>query len=159
MFDKAPTSIITDQDKAMCNAIPKVFPRVKNRFCAWHIKKHFLEHLQPLCLQFKDSFDDDCHEWYRSRSIEEFEEKWEALRVKYKIEKDSWLANIYTKAYLKDTFLAGMKTSGRSESINAFFGGYVNSNTMLNDFVIQYDKVITSQRDAEEDEDFKTKKL
>ncbi|XP_061356572.1 uncharacterized protein LOC133300996 [Gastrolobium bilobum] len=65
--------------------------------------------------------------------------------------------NHWVKAYLKDTFFAGMPTSGRSESINAFFDGYVNSNTMLNDFVTQYDKAIKSRRDAEEDEDFKTR--
>ncbi|XP_061340011.1 protein FAR1-RELATED SEQUENCE 5-like [Gastrolobium bilobum] len=63
----------------------------------------------------------------------------------------------WAKAYLKDIFFAGMTTSGRSESINAFFDGYVNSNTMLNDFVIQYDKAIKSRRDAKEDEDFKTR--
>ncbi|XP_061355825.1 protein FAR1-RELATED SEQUENCE 5-like [Gastrolobium bilobum] len=65
--------------------------------------------------------------------------------------------NHWAKAYLKDTFFAGMTTSGRSESINAFFDGYINSNTMLNDFVTQYDKAIKSRRDAEEDEDFKTR--
>ncbi|XP_061365391.1 protein FAR1-RELATED SEQUENCE 5-like [Gastrolobium bilobum] len=50
-----------------------------------------------------------------------------------------------------------MTTSGQSESINAFFDGYVNSNTMLNDFVTQCDKAIKSRRDAEEHEDFKTR--
>ncbi|XP_061360344.1 protein FAR1-RELATED SEQUENCE 5-like [Gastrolobium bilobum] len=65
--------------------------------------------------------------------------------------------NHWAKAYLKDIFFAGMTTRGRSESINAFFYGYVNSNTMLNDFVTQYDKAIKSRRDAEEDEDFKTR--
>lgn len=57
---------------------------------------------------------------------------------------------------MKSTFFTGMTTSGRSESINAFFDGYVTSNIMLNDFVIQYDKSIASRRKKEEDEDFVT---
>ncbi|XP_061343800.1 protein FAR1-RELATED SEQUENCE 5-like [Gastrolobium bilobum] len=162
MFDRSPVAIITDQDKAMGKSIAKIFPGARHRFCAWHLKKHVMEHSQSLRAQFKDNFDADFREWYKSQKIDEFEGKWEALKNKYDIRAGSWLANMYTsrhhwaKAYLKDTFFAGMTTSGRSESINSFFDGYVNSNTMLNDFVIQYDKAIKSRRDAEEDEDFKT---
>ena len=49
-----------------------------------------------------------------------------------------------------------MTTSGQSQSINSFFDGYVNSRTMLNEFVLQYDKAVESRRTVEEDEDFKT---
>ncbi|KAK3004796.1 hypothetical protein RJ639_019929, partial [Escallonia herrerae] len=41
---------------------------------------------------------------------------------KYSIEENSWLSNMYkirqhwAKVYLKDTFFAGMTTSGRSDS-------------------------------------------
>ncbi|XP_063941179.1 protein FAR1-RELATED SEQUENCE 5-like [Daucus carota subsp. sativus] len=59
----------------------------------------------------------------------------------------------WVKAYLKDTFFAGMKSSQRSESMNSFFDGYVNSNTPLSDFVDQYEKAIASRRDTEEKED------
>ncbi|XP_061370187.1 protein FAR1-RELATED SEQUENCE 5-like [Gastrolobium bilobum] len=163
MFDKSPIAIITDQDKAIGKAIAKIFPKARHRFCAWHMKKHVMEHTQALRSQFKESFDVDFRAWYKSRSIDEFEGSWESLKTKYDIKEGTWLANMYVsrhhwaKVYLKDTFWAGMTTSGRSESINAFFDGYVNSNTMLNDFVTQYDKAIKSRRDAEEDEDFKTR--
>nr|GEZ09064.1 hypothetical protein [Tanacetum cinerariifolium] len=40
MFDKYPASIITDHDKSICNAIHKVFPNTRHRYCSWQIKKH-----------------------------------------------------------------------------------------------------------------------
>ena len=61
-----------------------------------------------------------------------------------------WLLKMYrlrenwVNAYLKDTFYSGMKTSQRSESINSFFDGFVNSNKKLVEFVHQYNKVVTT---------------
>ncbi|XP_052627548.1 protein FAR1-RELATED SEQUENCE 5-like [Lactuca sativa] len=161
MFSKYPNAIITDQDKAMGNAIKKVFPDARHRFCAWHIKKHELEHLRPYISRYSD-FQESYKEWVMSDTIEEFETMWEVIRDKYKLENNCWITDMYNqrihwaKAFLKDIFLAGMTTSGRSESINSFFDDFVNSSTMLNDFLVQYDKAVVSRRAAEEDEDFKT---
>ncbi|GJR75310.1 FAR1-related sequence 5-like protein [Tanacetum coccineum] len=161
MFDKHPTAIITDQDKAMGNAILKVFPNTRHRYCAWHINKHEREHLQPLkthCTDFKELH----KEWVKSNTVVEFETIWEVLCDKYKFDKNSWIREMYkkrshwAKVFFKDVFLAGMTTSGRSESIHSFFDGFVNSKTMLNEFIIQYDKAVEARRAAEEDEDFKT---
>jgi hypothetical protein len=43
MNDQAPRAIITDQDRAMKNAIAIVFPETQHRYCMWHIRKIFLE--------------------------------------------------------------------------------------------------------------------
>ncbi|KAL4574102.1 hypothetical protein LXL04_020926 [Taraxacum kok-saghyz] len=158
---KYPNSIITDQDKAISNAIKKVFPNSRHRFCTWHIKKHELEHLRTYVTSYID-FQESYRKWVKSDTIEEFEATWDVIRGKYKVENTSWLSDMYTQrtqwvtAFLKDIFWAGMTTSGRSESIHAFFDGFVNSRTMLNEFVIQYDKAVESRRASEEDEDFKT---
>ncbi|XP_078165598.1 protein FAR1-RELATED SEQUENCE 5-like [Carex rostrata] len=37
MFDKAPNSIINDQDPAMKAAIKVVFPKTVHRCCQWHV--------------------------------------------------------------------------------------------------------------------------
>ncbi|XP_074355907.1 protein FAR1-RELATED SEQUENCE 5-like [Apium graveolens] len=109
----------------------------------------------------------------KCRTIEQSEECWSVLCEKYKphyeepltdsqkniMKSWKWIVNMYVKrhhwvkAYLKDTFFAGMKSSQRSESMNSFFDGYVNSNTLLSDFVDQYEKAIASRRDTEEKED------
>ncbi|KAL8124228.1 hypothetical protein AgCh_012025 [Apium graveolens] len=47
-----------------------------------------------------------------------------------------------------------MKLSQRSESINAFFDGFVHNSTPLYEFIDQYDKAISYSRDKEKDEDF-----
>ncbi|XP_023747714.1 protein FAR1-RELATED SEQUENCE 9-like [Lactuca sativa] len=84
------------------------------------------------------------------------------MRIKYEVKSNCWLNDMYNqrihwaKPFLKDIFFAGMTTTGRSESINSFFDGFVNSRTMLNEFIVQYDKAVESRRAAEEDEDFKT---
>ncbi|KAK2990920.1 hypothetical protein RJ640_028697 [Escallonia rubra] len=97
-----------------------------------------------------------------AETIEDFEAGWVDLNEKYDVKGIFWIQNMYNlrahwaKLFLNDTFFAGMTTSGQSESIHLFFDGYVNSNTMLNEFVVKYDKAVYNRRHAEEDEDFKT---
>ena len=43
---------------------------------------------------------------------------------------------------LKDCFWAGMSTTQRSESMNVFFDGFVNSKTNLKQFVKQYENAL-----------------
>ncbi|XP_071735706.1 protein FAR1-RELATED SEQUENCE 5-like [Rutidosis leptorrhynchoides] len=161
MFDMHPTAIITDEDKAVRNAIKKVLPNTRHRYCAWHIKKHEREQLRPLKARYSD-FKDMYNKYVKSHTVEEFENRWKVIRDKYDLGSHFWLNDMYNqrtlwgKVFLKDCFFAGMTTSGRSESIHSFFDGYVTSNTMLNEFVAQYDKAVESRRAAEEDEDFKT---
>ncbi|KAL6523868.1 hypothetical protein OROMI_030963 [Orobanche minor] len=40
----------------------------------------------------------------------------------------------------------GMKAGSRSESMNAYFDGYVNSMTSLSEFIEQYDKAVLDRR-------------
>ena len=39
MSRQAPTAIITDQDRAMQNAIKEIFPKAHHRWCLWHVMK------------------------------------------------------------------------------------------------------------------------
>ncbi|XP_052627622.1 protein FAR1-RELATED SEQUENCE 5-like [Lactuca sativa] len=133
---------------------------MQHRFCSWHIKKHELQHLQPYVARYSD-FQESYKEWVKSDRVEEFESRWEVIRGKYNLESNFWVNKMYNqrkywaKAFLKDIFFAGMTTSEWSESIHSFFDGYVNSRTMLNEFVIQYNKAVDSYRVAKVDEDFK----
>ncbi|GJZ83504.1 hypothetical protein Tco_0648677 [Tanacetum coccineum] len=123
-----------NQDKTICNAVKHVFPNTRRRYCAWHIKKHVLEHLQPFRVRYSD-FQESFKQWVRSDTVEEFKSRWEVLRDKYNLEPSSWMMEKYKQrkfwvtAFFKDIFLAGMTTSRR---------------------------IVDTQRVAKEYEDFKT---
>ncbi|XP_020259008.1 protein FAR1-RELATED SEQUENCE 5-like [Asparagus officinalis] len=116
-------AIITDQDRAMCNAIHSVFPLTRHRYCFWHMQKHITDHLPTLCegywLEMKENFD-----------INEEGDGWLQTVYKYR---EHWVS-----CYLKDTFFAGMRSSQRSESINAFFDGLSCSLDMFDVFQTEF---------------------
>jgi len=55
---------------------------------------------------------------------------------------------------MKSNFWVGMSTTQRSEGMNAFFDGFINSTTTLQQFVVQYDNAIHSKVDKECEIDF-----
>ncbi|GFY82812.1 hypothetical protein Acr_02g0010520 [Actinidia rufa] len=55
---------------------------------------------------------------------------------------------------LKSIFRAGMLTVQRSESINAFFDGYVHSKTTLKQFADHYENVLRSKIEKQTGADF-----
>jgi hypothetical protein len=78
----------------------------------------------------------------------------------YELENNAWLRGLYNErtywvpAYMKDTFWAGMNTTQRSESMNAFFDGYVHSQTTLKEFVDQFDCALMKMVERETNSDF-----
>ncbi|XP_020081856.1 protein FAR-RED ELONGATED HYPOCOTYL 3-like isoform X2 [Ananas comosus] len=99
---------------------------------------------------------------YESLTEIEFEEKWKRMIACYALENNQWLSGLYEErhkwipAYVKDTFWAGMSTTQRSESMNAFFDGYVNSKTSLKQFVEQYESAIKNKAEKEAELDYKS---
>ena len=59
-------------------------------------------------------------------------------------------------AFLKDTFWVGMSTTQHSESMHAFFDGYVNSKTTLKQFVEQYDNALRAKVEKEREANFRS---
>ncbi|XP_074342290.1 protein FAR1-RELATED SEQUENCE 5-like [Apium graveolens] len=173
MWNQPPGAIITDQDSAICNAIAKKNSQTYHRYCKWHLELHEYEHLRSLqCAH--PTFMKDYNKWAKqSKTIEESEESWINLRDKYEqvfkeqltetqknmIKSWKWVKNMYekrrhwVKAYRKQTFFAGMKYSQRSESMNSYFDGHVNSNTPLSEFVEQYENAISNHPNVEDSED------
>ncbi|KAG7943650.1 hypothetical protein I3843_15G052100 [Carya illinoinensis] len=135
MLGRAPSTIITDDDKAMAKAISEKFP----------------EHLAHV------------HCIHETITVDEFEQEWSSILAKYGLVDNDWLQNLYNRrdkwvpAYLQTTFCAGMSTTQRSESMNKFFKDYVRSSTMVSDFVHQYEKALDARYFKEKEKDVRTK--
>ncbi|XP_022897778.1 protein FAR-RED IMPAIRED RESPONSE 1-like [Olea europaea var. sylvestris] len=161
MGDKAPHGIITYQDRAMQNAIEIVFPNTKHRWCMWHILKKMPEKFGYRVN--KASIFSTVHVLvYDSQSIEEFEEGWRDMIKMYNLHDNVWLSGLYENRvrwvpyFLRTTFWAGMSTIQRSESMNAFFDGYVHAKTSLKQFVEQYERALWNKVEKEFIVDFKS---
>ncbi|XP_041020467.1 protein FAR1-RELATED SEQUENCE 5-like [Juglans microcarpa x Juglans regia] len=144
----APKAIITDQDRAMKNAIAIVFPETRHRYCLWHIMRKLPEKLGSHS-QFNAGLNTSIQAaLYDSQTSMEFEERWSELRDKYDLRGNNWLQSLYDErtfwvpVYLKNVFWAGMSMTQWSESMNAFFDGYVHSSTTLKEFVDQFDNAL-----------------
>ena len=81
---------------------------------------------------------------------------------KYDLHDNEWLAGLYEEknrwvpVYVKDTFWAGMSSTQRSESVNAFFDGYVHARTTLKQFVEQYENALRDKVEKENKADSKS---
>ncbi|KAF5457214.1 hypothetical protein F2P56_021330 [Juglans regia] len=97
---------------------------------------------------------------YDSQTCGEFEEKWGQFIKKYDLGENAWLQGLYNErsfwvpVYLKGVFWAGMSTTQRSESMNAFFDGFVHSGTTLKEFVDQFDNALRKKVELETTADF-----
>lgn len=92
MNGKAPNGIITDQDRAMRNAIEIVFSNTKHRWCLWHILKKFGYHID------KGSIMHVIHVLvYDTLSCEEFEEGWWKMFNHFGLQDNDWLNGLYVE--------------------------------------------------------------
>ena len=150
MSNSAPIGIITDQDKAIKAAIENVFPSTRHRWCLWHILKKISDKLGGY-KEYRDISNVLHCAVYDSQSSAKFEETWHHMIVEFELGGNEWLHGLYNErhhwvpCYLKNSFLAGMSTTQRSESMNAFFYSYVNSKTTLKQFVEQYSNALKNK--------------
>ncbi|OMO78200.1 Zinc finger, PMZ-type [Corchorus olitorius] len=99
---------------------------------------------------------------YDSSTESEFENGWSLMIDTYNLTDNEWLGGLYRErqrwvpAYVKSSFWAGMSTTQRSESINAFFKGYISHKTTLKQFVELYDVALKSKVEKENLADFES---
>ncbi|XP_061343474.1 protein FAR1-RELATED SEQUENCE 5-like [Gastrolobium bilobum] len=163
MNEKHPGAIITDQDMSITNAVSKVFPNSKHRFCMWHITKKFPEKLSHVYQQhatFKSDLNNCIH---TKKSTQDFEDKWQRILDNYGLHENEWLQSLYSiKAswipiFNRSIFFAGMNTTQRSESINSFFDDFVTSGTTLKEFVEKYNQAVDARYDSFKKQDFESR--
>ncbi|XP_057745693.1 protein FAR1-RELATED SEQUENCE 6-like [Arachis stenosperma] len=153
-----PQAIITDQCKSMFGAIKNVLPDTRHRWCIWHIMKK-IPHKLGGYARYKE-IDDRMHGTiWNARSVESFEKDWAAFIVEFNLEQNRWLSDLYDERrmwvpiYFQGEFWAGMRSTQRSESMHAFYGGHLHCKSGLVQFVHEYDNVLGNKEQKELEDD------
>ncbi|XP_072090494.1 protein FAR-RED IMPAIRED RESPONSE 1-like [Arachis hypogaea] len=143
----APQCIITDQCRSMFSAIRKALPNTRHCWCIWNIMKKFPQKLggyrryRELYAELRDIV-------FNSRTEESFERKWFEFIKEYNLHDNTWLSDLYddrrmwVPIFFKGEFWATMRSTQKSESMHAFYGGFLHSKTSLVQFVHEYDNVL-----------------
>lgn len=157
MKGKHPTSVITDGDMAMRNAIRKVFPNNYHRLCAWHLLRNVMSNIgiPDFIPYFKKCMLGDMDVW-------KFEMLWTEMVQRFGLEDNNWINELYEKkkmwetAHIRGHFFAGIRTTSRCEAFHSHMGPYVNSKMNMTDFVKQFHRCVSYFRFREVEADFKS---
>ncbi|RYQ87996.1 hypothetical protein Ahy_B09g095466 [Arachis hypogaea] len=152
----APQRIITDQCQSIFCAIRNILPR--HRWCIWHITKKLPSELGGY-RRYRALYDDLNDIVWNFRTEKSFEDNWAEFIDEYKLHNNTWRVDMYDERcmwvpiYFKGEFWAAMRSTQRSESMHAFYGGYLHCKTSLVQFVHEYDNVlgVKEQRELEDD--------
>ncbi|XP_040996159.1 protein FAR1-RELATED SEQUENCE 6-like [Juglans microcarpa x Juglans regia] len=105
-----PKAIITDQDRAMKNAIANIFLESQHRFCLWYILKKISEKLVSYAA-YKSGLKSHLMKCvYDTQTIEEFDKCWDGLLNTYDLYENVWLKSLYDECqhwvpvFLKEHF-------------------------------------------------------
>nr|KAJ0215273.1 hypothetical protein LSAT_V11C300137050 [Lactuca sativa] len=163
-FGKAPIMVVTDQDPAMKKTIEIVLPYTKHRFCMWHITSKL-----PLKVSWETMNESDFKAdingivWDSKIVVKDFEMRWDALMVKYKLQDNKWMKDMFDlrsswiPAYFKDVPMSGLiKTTSRSESENLAFNRVSHHGYTLNNFMNTFEFVMERKRNNQIKFDFDT---
>ncbi|WOK95268.1 protein FAR1-RELATED SEQUENCE 6 isoform X1 [Canna indica] len=161
MPESSPNAIITDQDKALQEAIEIVFPGIHHRWCLWHIMKKLPEKLKGYRMyeEIKKIMQNAV---YDSSTKEEFEESWSKFIEKFNLYDNAWLKGLYEErhrwvpVFVKDYFWAGMSITQRNQKMTPFFDGLVYSKTTMKQFIEQYDIALESKVEKEDRADLQS---
>ncbi|OAY75528.1 Protein FAR1-RELATED SEQUENCE 5, partial [Ananas comosus] len=92
----------------------------------------------------------------------EFETEWVSLIERYNLHDNNHLSLLWrgrhqwAPVFFRDTFFAGMSMSQRSEGMNALSKILLDSRTSVYKFVQQFEKLVASRHEKEDEQDFKT---
>ncbi|KAA8550096.1 hypothetical protein F0562_001780 [Nyssa sinensis] len=160
MNDRAPVSIITDQDKPIQAAVAQVFPEVRHCISKWHVLREGQERLAHVC-HVHPNFQVELYNCINlTKTIEEFELSWDIILDKYNLRTNDWLQSLYNArsqwvpVYFRGSFFAAISPNQGLQS--SFFDGYVNQQTTLPMFFRQYERALENSLEKEIEADFDT---
>ena len=153
MSQTTPISAITDGDGSMAKAIATVWTGTDHHLCTWHIEENTVMRLHKKKLEeFREFI-------YRRWDVDEFEKRWEAYKVRFKIKptgkRSSWVNRMYElqhkwdAAYTKGRYFLGMVSNQRSESLNSRLHVHLNRKMRLVDLLQHVEHRVSIMRKNE----------
>nr|XP_048324744.1 protein FAR-RED IMPAIRED RESPONSE 1-like [Ziziphus jujuba var. spinosa] len=134
----------------MTKAVAKSLPNTFHSYCSWHIFEKFSIYLNAIT--YRDFYKDFKHCIWESERPKEFERKWASIIEKANLHDNEWLKSIFelrlrlVPTYVNHVFSAGMLSSQRAESSNAFFKRYILKKNLLMDFILRFNRAFAHQR-------------
>ncbi|CAF1931318.1 hypothetical protein Bca4012_073245 [Brassica carinata] len=162
MGGQAPKVLITEQDPLLNSIVPEVFPNTQHCLFLWHVLIKVSENLGQVAKQhenFTAKFE-KCI--YKSWKEEDFARRWWKILARFGLKDDQWMQSLYedrrkwAPTYMTDVLLAGMSTSLRADSVNAFFDKYLHKKTSVQEFVKLYDTILQDRFEEEAKADSET---
>ncbi|XP_010247178.1 PREDICTED: protein FAR1-RELATED SEQUENCE 5-like isoform X2 [Nelumbo nucifera] len=157
MNGKIPNSVITDGDIAMAKSIQKVFLGCQHRLCSWHLSRNASANVK---------IDGFVEEFNKCMNLEgtpqEFELAWMEMLARYNLSEHEWINQIYGKrkhwaeAYLRGQFFAGMRSTQRCKSQNAYCNRYLKVKDNFIEFIHDFELALSRSRSREAREDFES---
>ncbi|RVW22582.1 Protein FAR1-related sequence 5 [Vitis vinifera] len=141
----------------MRKAIKRIFPDSCHRLCAWHIQRNAFTnvHVKDFTNHFSKCM-------FMEGTVEEFECAWNDMLEMFNLHGHKWVIDIYAKrsrwaeAYLRGHFFAGMKSTQRCESMNAYLNRFLKTRLKLFEFVKHFDRALSRIRHNEAKAEFET---
>ncbi|XP_010246755.1 PREDICTED: protein FAR1-RELATED SEQUENCE 5-like [Nelumbo nucifera] len=156
MNERKPISVVTGCDKALRKTIKNLLPDARHRLCSCHISGNVVSHCANLIGDFNSCMN-------MEGTPKQFEEAWKKTINRYNLGDQQWLSDLYRKrdqwaeAYLRGHFFAGVRTTQRHESENAYVKCYLTSRKNLTEFFRNFEISIMNNRQREVEADFQSK--
>ncbi|RDX66777.1 Protein FAR1-RELATED SEQUENCE 6, partial [Mucuna pruriens] len=143
-----PQGIVTDHCcKPMRKAVETAYPSTRHRWCLSNIMEKLPQLINGFA-NYKSLRERLQNAVYDSSTTNEFEGKWKKIVEDFDLNDIKWLKELFLErhrwvpSFVRGDFWAGMSINPCSESMHAFFDGYVNRQTTLKQFVDQYDNAL-----------------
>ncbi|XP_022893329.1 protein FAR-RED IMPAIRED RESPONSE 1-like isoform X1 [Olea europaea var. sylvestris] len=162
MGGQPPKVIITDQDRPLKSAIEEVCPYSRHCFALWHILERIPETLAHVIKQHENLMRKFNKCIFKSLTDEVFDMRWWKMVGRFELQDNEWIHSLYehrkkwVPTFMRSTFLAGLSTTQRNESVNSFFDKYIPKKISLKEFVKQYGMILSNRFEEEDLADFDT---
>jgi zinc finger SWIM domain-containing protein 3 len=153
----SPKVILTDDDKAIGNAINETFAinGTTHRLCHWHLLRNLMKNLLSVLGSEWANFLSSFLECVANLDEDDFRRQWEALKGDYP-PAESYLLRMertitkWAPCYCCDIFVADMTTSQRGESMNNLLKYYMDATTTLRTFLEAFACALEVRNEVEE---------